>query len=178
MRRQRICGLTLAAVLLLLPVLAARAQDGQPTVMTEPTAADFIEALSPRTRSLGADSTTRGLLARPSINIHVRFEFGSARLTDDAKQVLAELAAALASRELSGYRFLIAGHTDTVGSDEFNLLLSERRARAVREYIITIVEVEPGRLQDVGWGEARLIDPGSPEGGVNRRVEITNIGGR
>ena len=92
--------------------------------------------------------------------------------------MLGELAAAIASPELSPYRFLIAGHTDAVGNAEYNLLLSERRAEAVRDYLAKTAGIEAARLQDVGWGEARLLDKANPESDVNRRVEITNIGGR
>ena len=112
------------------------------------------------------------------MNFKVQFEFGSDRLTEEAKLVLAELGAAITSQELSDYKFLIAGHTDAVGSEQYNLLLSERRAMVVRNYLIASVNVSPDRLRDVGWGEARPLDVGNPEGDINRRVEITNIGGR
>ncbi len=175
--------------LMLLPIVLvilvggrAMAQDAK--IMTDPTAADFIRALTPpgaagdaAARS-PAIASTRSLGRQPTVNFQIQFEFGSDRLTEEAKRVLAELGAAITSRELNEFSFLIAGHTDAVGSAEYNLLLSERRARAVRDYLIRTVNVSPDRLRDVGWGEARPLDTGNPDGDVNRRVEITNIGGR
>ena len=182
-RIQTARGIPLLQVLLVVLVAGpATADDSK--IMTDPTAADFIRALTPP--GAGGDtmarapgiSNTRSLGRQPSVNFQIQFEFGSYRLTDEAKRVLAELGAAITSRELTGFNFLIAGHTDGVGSAEYNLLLSERRARAVRDYLVSAVNVSPERLRDVGWGEARPLDIGNPDGDVNRRVEITNIGGR
>lgn len=180
-------ALPLLPVLLVVMVAGpAKADDSK--MMTDPTAADFIRALTPEGSAAGAGgdavarapviANTRSLGRRPSVNFQIQFEFGSDRLTDEARRVLRELGAAITSRELSRFSFLIAGHTDGVGSAEYNLLLSERRARAVRDYLVTTVNVSPERLRDVGWGEARPLDTGNPDGDVNRRVEITNIGGR
>ncbi len=176
-------GLSLTLILVIVAYAGhARAQDTK--IMDAPTAADFIRALTPP--GAGQDTSaravvigsTRSIGRRPSVNFKVQFEFGSDKLTEDAKSVLSELGLAISSQDLSEYSFLIAGHTDAVGSAEYNLLLSERRARAVREYLTTTVNVSSERLQDVGWGEARPLDSGNPDGDVNRRVEITNIGGR
>ena len=177
-------GLSLSLILVIVAYAGhARADDTK--IMDAPTAADFIRALTPQ--GAGADDrqpgivrgiSTRSIGRRPSVNFKVQFEFGSDRLTEEAKLVLSELGLAITSQDLSGYSFLIAGHTDAVGSEEYNLLLSERRARAVREYLTSTVNVSADRLQDVGWGEARPLDSGNPDGDVNRRVEITNIGGR
>ncbi len=170
--------------ILLVALVTGRAMADDIRIMTDPTAADFIRALTPpgaggdvtaRSQAIGG---TRSLGRQPSVNFQIQFEFGSDRLTEDAKRVLAELGAAITSRDLNDFSFLIAGHTDAVGSAEYNLLLSERRARAVRDYLVGTVNVNPERLRDVGWGEARPLDAGNPDGDVNRRVEITNIGGR
>ena len=170
--------------ILLVVLVSGRAVADDPKMMIDPTAADFIRALAPPGASgetvarAPAISNTRSLGRRPSVNFQIQFEFGSDRLTDDARRVLRELGAAITSNELSEFSFLIAGHTDGVGSAEYNLLLSERRARAVRDFLISTVNVSPDRLRDVGWGEARPLDTGNPDGDINRRVEITNIGGR
>ena len=176
-------GIPLLQILLMV-LFAGPAMADDSKIMTDPTAADFIRALTPPGASgdvmarAPSISNTRSLGRQPSVNFQIQFEFGSDRLTDEAKRVLAELGAAITSRELNGFNFLIAGHTDGVGSAEYNLLLSERRARAVRDYLVSAVNVSPERLRDVGWGEARPLDTGNPDGDVNRRVEITNIGGR
>ncbi len=185
MRALRLAAWQVSLVALALMVqFAGPAMADDTKMMSSPTAADFIRALTPpdaqgdTSARAVAIGSTRSIGRQPSVNFKVQFEFGSDRLTEEAKLVLAELGAAITSQELSDYKFLIAGHTDAVGSEQYNLLLSERRAMVVRNYLIASVNVSPDRLRDVGWGEARPLDLGNPEGDINRRVEITNIGGR
>ena len=73
-------------------------------------------------------------------------------------------------------RIQIAGHTDNVGSDAFNLQLSQQRANSVRGYLAG-AGVVAQRMQAVGYGESRPVaDNGSDYGRTqNRRVEITLI---
>lgn len=111
----------------------------------------------------------------PALQLRVNFAFNSAQLSDDAKEVLTKLGGALKSRELQADHFLIAGHTDAVGSDGYNQKLSEERSRAVRVYLETI-GVDGSRLSAVGRGRSQLADPAHPTSGVNRRVEVVNIG--
>jgi outer membrane protein OmpA-like peptidoglycan-associated protein len=114
----------------------------------------------------------------PSASITVTFPTGSATLSPDAERALAPLGRALSSQDLSGYRFRIEGHTDTVGSAVSNQLLSERRAAAVREYLITRFGVDPGRLVAVGLGQTQLLvpTPDQTPNARNRRVQVVNIG--
>ena len=111
----------------------------------------------------------------PSLQLRVNFDFDSTRLTDDARQVLSKLGTALKDRELRSDRFLIAGHTDAVGGDAYNQRLSERRAQAVRAFLAAS-GVEAGRLVTIGYGRSRPADPANRTGGVNRRVEVVNLG--
>lgn len=116
--------------------------------------------------------------AAPSANLTINFASGSADLTPQAVQVLTELGRALSSSALSGYKFRIEGHTDTVGSPEANRALSEQRARAVVSYITTHFNVDPSHLQAVGKGEEDLAVPTpaqTPEA-RNRRVLVVNLG--
>jgi outer membrane protein OmpA-like peptidoglycan-associated protein len=116
--------------------------------------------------------------AAPSVNLTVTFASGSAELTPQAVRTLDELGRALASAELSGFRFRVEGHTDTVGDAAQNQALSERRAAAVVQYLSTRHGIAPGRLQAVGMGEsAPLVPTGDqvPEP-RNRRVQVVNIG--
>jgi hypothetical protein len=95
-------------------------------------------------------------------------------VTDQARETLDRLVEALASPELKQHRFLIAGHTDGVGTDEFNLDLSYRRAQAVRDYL-GVHGIDKHRIAVKGWGRARLKDVAHPDSGVNRRVEVALI---
>ncbi|WP_304621883.1 OmpA family protein [Neoroseomonas alba] len=114
----------------------------------------------------------------PSASITVTFASGSAELTPDAERALAPLGRALSSQDLAGFRFRIEGHTDTVGSAALNQALSERRAAAVREYLIAKFGVAPDRLVAIGLGDSQLLVPTPPQtsNARNRRVQVVNIG--
>jgi OmpA-OmpF porin, OOP family len=116
--------------------------------------------------------------AGPAVNLTVNFGTGSAELTPQAIRTLDELGRALASQDLAGYRFRIEGHTDTVGSRDYNGALSERRAQAVVDYVATKYGVAATRLQAVGMGdEGRLVQtPPQTAEPRNRRVQVINIG--
>jgi outer membrane protein OmpA-like peptidoglycan-associated protein len=111
-------------------------------------------------------------------NLTVNFANGSAELTPEAMQTLDTLGQVLASKDLQGFRFRIEGHTDTVGSREYNRALSGRRAEAVVAYVAKNYGVDPRRLQAVGMGEDELLvqtPPQTPES-RNRRVLVINLG--
>jgi outer membrane protein OmpA-like peptidoglycan-associated protein len=71
--------------------------------------------------------------------------------------------------------FSIEGHTDSTGTPEYNQTLSERRAEAVRDWLVVVMKIAPERIQTRGFGSSRLIVPGDrsiDEQAPNRRVEI------
>jgi outer membrane protein OmpA-like peptidoglycan-associated protein len=143
----------------------------------EPSTEDLIKALVPTKKLRGP----RGLLIEgedkpPSIDLYIPFEYDSDKLKTEALLTLKRLGAALKDTRLSGYRFKIAGHTDAKGSAEYNKKLSERRAAAVRNYIMFQYDIEPDRIETAGFGKTHLLDPSKPEDGINRRVQVINIG--
>jgi len=75
---------------------------------------------------------------------------------------------------MEGAVFLIAGHTDSVGSEDFNYELGKKRADAVSRYLITQKKMDPLRVVTVSYGEsAPMIDNKTNQGRAkNRRVEI------
>jgi len=106
----------------------------------------------------------------------IRFEFGSARLTGEARQLLDKIGAVLTAPAVTGSRFRISGHTDAVGSASRNLKLSEERAEAVRAYLVGH-GLDAGRVDAVGKGSSELRNRQDPGAAENRRVEVTNLGG-
>ena len=112
----------------------------------------------------------------PSLDIRVPFPFNSDALMPQAKGVLKPLGEALKDPRLAKARFLVGGHTDAKGSDDYNQDLSERRARSVQEHLVATFGIDPSRLRSMGFGERSLADPARPEDAVNRRVEIVNLG--
>ena len=117
--------------------------------------------------------------AGPSVSLTVEFASGSAELTPPAIKTLDQLGHALTSPDLAKFHFRIEGHTDTVGSPDYNKSLSARRATAVADYLEKNFNVVPTRLQAVGLGEEGLLVPTPPQtaNAQNRRVKVVNLGG-
>jgi outer membrane protein OmpA-like peptidoglycan-associated protein len=86
--------------------------------------------------------------------------------------VLQTVAKALQSDRLAGFAFRIEGHADPRGTPEFNLKLSEDRARSVVAYLTAKAGVLPERLQPVGKGSTELLNLQQPDAAENRRVTI------
>jgi outer membrane protein OmpA-like peptidoglycan-associated protein len=101
----------------------------------------------------------------------VNFDFDKATIRPDAARILDEAVETL--RAEPDVDVLIVGHTDSVGSESYNLRLSERRARAVRDYLVR-KGISAARLRVKGMGEAEPVASNdTPEGRAqNRRVEL------
>ena len=109
-----------------------------------------------------------------SVALPVTFAFGASQLTPEGRSILTTTALALNAAELMGLRFVVEGHTDVVGSDQTNLVLSQRRADAARAFLIT-QGVAAERLVAIGYGQSRLIAGVAPNDGRQRRVEIVKL---
>lgn len=102
----------------------------------------------------------------------VLFDFDSSELRSEAYPVLEEIAESLNNSE--GYEVKIEGHTDSKGSDSYNMKLSKDRAEAVRKALVDRYGVSPDILTAVGLGESQPVAPNDTEKNrqKNRRVEI------
>lgn len=113
--------------------------------------------------------------ALPAVDLEVYFAYDSAAIEREALPKLTTLGQALSDPRLKGKTFLIAGHTDARGSDEYNQKLSERRADAIKEFLVRTYDLDPATLIAIGYGEEQLKLPEYPEDGKNRRVQIVNL---
>ncbi len=125
--------------------------------------------------TLTAAEIGEALNAKSFIDMRVNFAFDSAELLPDAKEALDQLGKAMTTEALNSYRFRLEGHTDAVGTDEYNQGLSERRAAAVETYLVEALRIARDRLDAVGFGESKLLDPEHPTNGVNRRVRVVKL---
>jgi outer membrane protein OmpA-like peptidoglycan-associated protein len=104
------------------------------------------------------------------------FAFNSASLTDRAKKEIDAFFSDLKGdvEEMHSAVFLVAGHTDSVGSEDYNYELGKKRAESVARYLIAQKKTDPIRVFAVSYGKsAPLADNASREGrSKNRRVEI------
>ena len=110
-----------------------------------------------------------------SRKIVIHFPFDSYDLTDSEMKILDSFIQAVPKTTL-----FISGHTDSKGSNEYNIRLSRRRADAVKNYLVS--QSYPAALSGINaFGENRLIDPDDEDeekGLVNRRVEIVWLTGK
>jgi len=101
----------------------------------------------------------------------ITFDLGSDRLSEQARENLAEFAKALKGNTLRNSTFSIDGHTDARGTNAFNMDLSNRRAASVVNYLESL-GIPRERLRATGYGEDRpRVD--DPFAAINRRVEAT-----
>ena len=111
----------------------------------------------------------------PSIDIQsINFAFASAEIPYSQYGKVENIAIALdamLSRN-PGARVLIEGHTDAVGSDQTNYLLSERRAASLKNMLVVEFGIPRRALETVGYGEEYLIVPTNYESWENRRVTL------
>lgn len=110
------------------------------------------------------------------VNNEVNFAFNSAELTPNAERLLQPVAETLTKN--SDMRIEVDGHTDSKGSDRYNLGLSRRRAESVKKYLVA-QGVSSGQIVTRGFGEKMPVADNSTEDGraQNRRVEIKIISG-
>ncbi len=120
----------------------------------------------------------QALSTLPNLTVEIQFDFDSDWIRPASWETIGVIADALHHPLLLSNVFVVVGHTDAKGSREYNLGLSQRRANAVRGMLISTFRIAPGRLVALGLGEEQLRDPSNPEAGVNRRVQLLNIGPR
>ncbi len=107
--------------------------------------------------------------------LHLNFDFDK---SDIRNPDLAEVQKAVEfAKKYPGYQLSIEGHTDSIGSEKYNQGLSERRAAAVKAYLLKQGVADGQRIKTVGHGESKPVADNATEKGrfENRRVEILVI---
>lgn len=148
------------------------------SLKTDAPAADQgqTRALRPGAASMSTAPAPAPVSKPASINMQINFEYNSAAISGSSERTMATLAKALASPQLEGRNFTVIGHTDASGSAGYNKALSDRRAAAVRNYLMNN-GVSASRLKAMGKGESQLLNTDDPNAAENRRVEIQATGG-
>ena len=113
--------------------------------------------------------------SKPNIDLEVYFDYNSSTITQRAESDLMTLGRALTNPELKGSVFLIGGHTDAKGNDDYNQKLSERRAAAVKRFLKQKFDIPDDTLVTVGYGEEQLKNASDPFASENRRVQVVNL---
>lgn len=139
----------------------------------------FVKSLRHRTRSLTFDEKER--VAEMSkdkdwkkIDLEIYFEYNSAQIAKEAEPQLDQLGEALRNPRLSNATVVVGGHTDAKGGEKYNEGLSDRRAAAVKRYLVDKLNVPEENLTTAGYGKRHLKNPDEPLAPENRRVQILN----
>ena len=108
-------------------------------------------------------------------NHEIKFRYGSNRLKRSSKRTVYRIAKIL--KKYPMVHIEIAGHTDSVGSDEYNMKLSQARVDSVKKRLVRD-GIEEGRMKSVGYGETKPLYPNTTRRNrrKNRRVEINVVG--
>lgn len=153
-----------------------RSLSGTRAAVTPEELATIKRAGQTRSLSAGDREQIAAIAAkRPTIDLEINFDYNSAVLSPRAEPQLKSLGDALTSADLKDAIVMLAGHTDAKGSDDYNQGLSERRAEAVKRYLIERYRIQPDHLVAVGYGEKQPKAPTDPLGAENRRVQIVNM---
>ena len=126
-----------------------------------------------------ADQIAKGLVLNRKgfepVTLYINFEFDSFTLSPDGRKQAEELAAALRSPAFAGNNFTLVGHTDATGDAYYNQTLSEKRAAAVKDYLVRHFSVAPQIIRTEGRGENEPLHPGDSEkiNALNRRVQVS-----
>ncbi|WP_028237812.1 OmpA family protein [Stutzerimonas azotifigens] len=105
------------------------------------------------------------------VELDVKFDFDRAQVREESYAEIKNLADFM--QQYPQTSTTVEGHTDSVGTDQYNQRLSERRANAVRDVLVNQYGLESNRVNAIGYGESRPVADNATEEGrqINRRVE-------
>jgi outer membrane protein OmpA-like peptidoglycan-associated protein len=139
----------------------------------------FVQTLRNRkTRSLAMgerEEIAEIASTRPNIDLDIQFDYNSADISTTSLPSVQALGKALSDANLKGSTFVVAGHTDAVGSEAYNQDLSERRADSIKRYLTEKYGINGTDLVTVGYGKTKPKNPNAPLDPVNRRVQVVNM---
>lgn len=125
---------------------------------------------------IDSDAMAEDIEEKGSVRIYgIHFDTDEATIKQKSESTLAEIAGLLERKE--ELRLMVVGHTDAVGSMEYNMNLSERRAEAVVDFLSSEHEISEDRLTPYGVGPLAPVASNEEEDGraQNRRVELVKI---
>jgi outer membrane protein OmpA-like peptidoglycan-associated protein len=112
---------------------------------------------------------------KPNIDLEINFDYNSADISAKSMSSVQALGKALTNPDLKGSTFVVAGYTDAMGGEQYNQDLSERRADAIKRYLVDKYGIAGSDLVTVGYGKSKLKDPSQPMAEANRRVQVVNM---
>jgi outer membrane protein OmpA-like peptidoglycan-associated protein len=112
----------------------------------------------------------------PTFNFNIHFDVDTPIILPDSYETVGRIADAMVSAPMLNYTFLIVGHTDSNGRREANVILSQRRADAIRDVLVNTFKISGKRLSSLGLGEEQFIDQARPTSPANLQIQIVTTG--
>lgn len=122
---------------------------------------------------MNADAMAAELAKTGKVTLRsIQFDTGKATLKAESSAVLDQVVALL--KQDAALKLEVQGHTDNVGAAAANLKLSQDRAAAVKDYLVTTGGIAAARLTTAGFGDTKPVAPNTTDDGraQNRRVEL------
>lgn len=142
----------------------------------ESTFLNTVRNRSTRSLSTGEREQIAELAAtKPKIDLEIQFDYNSADIAKTSVPSVQALGKALSDPSLKGSTFVVAGHTDAIGGEEYNQGLSERRADTIKKYLVQNYGLNGTDLVTVGYGKSKLKDTANGADPINRRVQVVNM---
>ncbi|WGD50623.1 OmpA family protein [Bradyrhizobium sp. CB1650] len=142
----------------------------------ESTFLNTVRNRATRSLSMGEREQIAELAAtKPKIDLEIQFDYNSADIAKTSMASVQALGKALSDPVLKGSTFVVAGHTDAIGGEEFNQGLSERRADTIKKYLVQNYGLNGSDLVTVGYGKSKLKDTANGANPINRRVQVVNM---
>jgi len=108
----------------------------------------------------------------PALGLPIKFGFDSAQILVESISLVDEIGRMLNLPSFANNKLVIEGHTDARGSEEYNRSLSERRANAVKRYLMENYNIDANKLFVTGLGESQPLSGMAPVSSMNRRVQF------
>ncbi len=130
---------------------------------------------APKTRQImmrpqGGQAQAAAAAPPPAIGLQINFAVNSYDIPANFRSVLDQIGQRMSSTP--GAKLVVEGHTDASGDAGYNMVLSQRRAEAVKSYLMQNHRIPATNISVVGKGETELLDASNPNAGVNRRVQF------
>jgi len=118
---------------------------------------------------------SRELNRLPHVNVDIQFNPDTPVIRPESYRAVGQIADALTNPALMSFTFLVVGRTESTGRRDNNLALSQRRAEAIRDALVTTFRISAKRVLAVGLGEEQLQDANNPKAPVNQQSQIVTL---
>lgn len=155
------------------PEAAAGKSSSQPGIVSESVKPGDAPGSTAESRLAAAEAAAGMAVTEEKASIFedIRFDFDKSNIREDAKPIMAKVAAYM--KKNAGAKLQIEGHCDERGTPEYNMALGDRRADSARKYLVSL-GVPGGALSIISFGEMKPLDPEHNDGAwaKNRRAHF------